>query len=140
MKRSIVTGAIVAAALGALVVWSSGDAGESAQRNLHAVAGAEIDESASPAGIGEARTLLFFMNPNGHPCRMQDRVLSAMTDKLEGKARVNYVKTTNAADHALFRKYGIRGLPSLVLIDRGGSVIHRFAPGIQGEETILQSL
>jgi thioredoxin 1 len=86
------------------------------------------------------KTILFFMNPNGHPCRMQLAVLDGMKDKLSGLASVKYIKTTEPADLETFDKYGIRGLPSLIILDKTGREIKRFTPGIQDEQGILDAL
>jgi hypothetical protein len=86
------------------------------------------------------RTILFFMNPNGRPCQMQKAVLDGMGEKLAGLAQVTYIKTTESTDQDKFSHYGIRGLPSLIIVDKNGNEIMRFSPGIQSEETILAAL
>lgn len=86
------------------------------------------------------RTILFFMNPNGRPCQMQLSILDGMKDKLAPMANVTYIKTTESRDREKFSEYGIRGLPSLIIVDKNGKEITRFQPGIQDEETILSSL
>lgn len=87
-----------------------------------------------------AKTILFFMNPNGHPCQMQLAVLDGMKDKLPSLARITYIKTTVSADRDKFSEYGIRGLPSLIIVDKDGKELHRFTPGVQEESTILDAL
>lgn len=86
------------------------------------------------------RTILFFMNPNGMPCQMQDQIISGMTEKLSGKAMVTRIKTTVPEDREKFSEYGIRGLPMLIIVDGAKKEIKRFTPGIQSEETILDAL
>lgn len=86
------------------------------------------------------RTILFFMNPNGRPCQMQDEILSGMKEELAGLADVAYIKTTESGDREKFYARGIRGLPSLIVIDKKGTEIKRFPPGIQSKETILGAL
>lgn len=86
------------------------------------------------------KTLLFFMNPNGHPCQMQEKVLAGMNEKIGILAKIQYIKTTDPSARELFEKYGIRGLPSLIVLDRSGKELTRFPPGIQNEETILAAL
>ncbi len=80
------------------------------------------------------------MNPNGRPCQSQVTILNGMKDALASIATVKYIKTTVDADQKLFYDYGIRGLPSLVIIDKNGKEIKRFTPGIQDESTILAAL
>ena len=60
--------------------------------------------------------------------------------KLDPLAKVTIIKTTESQDYPLFQKYGIRGLPSLIILDGNGKEVHRFTPGIQEENTILTVL
>jgi thioredoxin 1 len=85
-------------------------------------------------------TILFFMNPNGRPCQMQNEILSAIKDSLVARASTTYIKTTEPADRERFSVYGIRGLPSLIIVDSNNKEIKRFTPGIQSAETILAAL
>jgi thioredoxin 1 len=87
-----------------------------------------------------AKTILFFMNPNGHPCQMQNAILDGIKDSLAGKATIKYIKTTEEGDRDTFDKYGIRGLPSLIIVDINGKEVKRFSPGIQSKEDILAAL
>ncbi|MDH3349203.1 MAG: thioredoxin family protein [Desulfobulbaceae bacterium] len=80
--------------------------------------------------------LLFFMDPNGGPCRMQDGILTGMSEELQSKINIRYVKTTNQNDIQLFHKYGIRALPTLLLTDGAGKEIKRMPPGIKDAATI----
>jgi thioredoxin 1 len=91
--------------------------------------------AAAPTG-----EILFFMNPNGRPCQMQLSIISGMKDKLAPLASIKYVKTTEDADQQTFGKFGIRGLPSLIIVDKSGKELKRFTPGIQNEEAILGAL
>ena len=86
------------------------------------------------------KQLLFFMNPNGRPCQMQDEIIRKMGGALTDVATVKYIKTTNRDDYPTFRTYGIRGLPSLIILDEKGSELKRFTPGVQSAETILSGL
>jgi hypothetical protein len=92
------------------------------------------------AQIAPNKEILFFMNPNGHPCQMQNAILNGIKDSLAGLATIKYYKTTEDADRDAFGKYGIRGLPSLVIADNKGNEISRFTPGIQDKETILSTM
>jgi thioredoxin 1 len=83
------------------------------------------------------RRLVFFMNPNGQPCQLQDRILRSLAGDLAGKAEVVYYRTTSAADLAQFDAFGIRGLPTLVVTDASGNELRRATPGIQGPEQVL---
>ncbi|MBN1761212.1 MAG: thioredoxin family protein [Chitinispirillaceae bacterium] len=86
------------------------------------------------------KQLLFFMNPNGRPCQMQDEIIRKMGVTLTDVATVKYIKTTNRDDYPTFRTYGIRGLPSLIILDENGREFKRFTPGVQSAETILSAV
>jgi thioredoxin 1 len=92
------------------------------------------------APVAPNKEILFFMNPNGHPCQMQNAILDGIKDSLTGLATIKYYKTTEDADHDAFGKYGIRGLPTLIIADSKGNEISRFTPGIQDKATILSTL
>jgi hypothetical protein len=86
------------------------------------------------------KTILFFMNPNGRPCQMQSAIIDKIKDTLAGLAKVTYIKTTERSDLEKFEKYGVRGLPSLIILDKYGKELSRFPPGIQNEKAILSAL
>ena len=87
--------------------------------------------------VESKKQLLFFMNPNGHPCQVQEQILANMGSDLSDKVHVKFVKTTEmASSRPLFQQYGIRALPTLILLDENGRVEHRMTPGIQSPETI----
>ena len=92
---------------------------------------------ASPAS---EKTLLFFKNPNGRPCQHQQAVLDGIQEPLKGLAQVKVVSTLVAEDIGQFEKWGIRGLPMLIIADKEGRELHRFFPGVQDGETILAQL
>ena len=86
-------------------------------------------------------TLLFFMNPLGSPCQMQDQVITSMGSQLTDNADVKYIRTTEMETaRAMFQKYGIRALPSLIMLNIDGSVRHRFSPGIISPNDILETI
>lgn len=101
--------------------------------------GAACTASASgpaPTPASAHPRLVFFMNPNGMPCQMQDRILQGMASELSGKVDVVRYKTTEAADIAQFQRYGIRALPTLVVTDPSGRELRRAPPGIQSPEQV----
>ncbi len=89
---------------------------------------------------GQRARLVFFMNPNGGPCQIQDRILREMSSELASRADVVYYRTTEAADIARFQEYGIRSLPLLLVTDGTGRELRRATPGIQGPEQIRSLL
>ncbi len=96
--------------------------------------------AAAQGRTGALPRLVFFMNPNGMPCQMQDRLLQGMAAELSGRAELVYVRTTEPADIAQFGRYGIRSLPALVLTDGSGRELRRATPGIQSPEQIRRLL
>lgn len=121
--------------------WSYGAADDSAGKTCKVKT---VSSSAAAETVGSPKspekTLLFFMNPNGRPCQMQDEVLLGVKDSIAPHAAVRYYKTTESADHGAFGQYGIRGLPSLILIDKNGKTLHRFTPGIHDAGTLLKEI
>lgn len=93
-------------------------------------AGAASAPGAAAAPTQGAR-LVFFMNPNGAPCQLQDQVIRAMSAELAGKVSIVYVRTTVQAELPFFERFGIRSLPQLVLVDAAGNEVRRATPGIQ---------
>ncbi|HEY3447624.1 MAG TPA: hypothetical protein VGK67_14815 [Myxococcales bacterium] len=90
----------------------------------------------SATAAGALPRLVFFMNPNGRPCQMQDQVLQDMTTELKGKVEVVRYKTTQDGDLAKFEQFGIRSLPMLVITDGAGNELKRATPGIQNPDSI----
>ena len=84
--------------------------------------------------------LMFFLNPQGGPCLMQAEILKKLPVDVMDRFDLHLVKTTVKDDQEVFYKYGIRGLPSLVLTDQAGKEIKRLPAGVQSEESILMLL
>lgn len=84
--------------------------------------------------------LVFFMNPNGMPCQMQDRILRDMGAELTERAQLVYYKTTEPADIVHFQEFGIRALPSLIVTDANGRELRRATPGILQMPQVLRLL
>ena len=88
-----------------------------------------------PAAASRPR-LVFFMNPNGRPCQLQDQVLRGMTAELVPRAGVVYFRTTEGNDLLRFEQFGIRSIPKLVVTDQTGAELRRATPGIQSEAQV----
>jgi thioredoxin 1 len=101
-------------------------------------AAAATAPSHQPAAASQR--LLFFMNPYGRPCQLQDEILRQMGPGLQARAQLVTLRTTEQADLAAFQQYGIRGLPSLVVTDASGRELRRATPGIQGAEQVMALL
>ena len=108
------------------------------------------EKAAAPAGTPAApkatatpapkATLVFFINPAGRPCQMQDQVLLESKGQWEALATLRYARTDTPADRDLFYRYGVRALPSLIVVDPDGKELKRFPPGIQQAETVVSGI
>lgn len=85
-------------------------------------------------------TLVFFQNPYGGPCKAQKRELDKLTEKRKGAFNIASVNATDQNDQQAFYDYGVRSLPSLVLVDKAGAISKVFPPGIQSIEAISTAL
>ena len=104
-----------------------------------------IASQSKPAEVPEELSfnLVFFLDPNGGPCKRQDTILQGMSDELNGKVNLRYVSTTVQDHRNLFYHYGVRALPTLLLADSSGKEIKRMPPGIKNTADIrafLQSI
>lgn len=91
-------------------------------------------------GANGKATLVFFQNPYGGPCRMQKEVLDKLMQDKKGGFNIVAVNATNQNDQKAFYDYGVRSLPSLVLVDKGGKIARVFPPGIQAYEVLSSAL
>lgn len=94
------------------------------KNNVSTVAPSEVRPLAS-------HKMIFFLNPNGGPCRIQVSILNDMADELRGTVDIQYVQTTVQGDRDIFYQYGIRALPTLLLADSSGKEIKRMTPGVK---------
>ena len=112
---------------------------QSGKSSSSAEAGAQNISSQSAPGPTHQTAdfkLVFFLNPDGGPCIMQNSILKEMTGELSGKVDIQYVQTTVPADLNIFNHYGIRALPTLLLADASGKEIKRMPPGIKRADDI----
>lgn len=101
----------------------------------------QVTEVGTKESAAEKYKIMFFLNPNGRPCQMQNKILNDMGSDLSSKAVIEYISTTEmATSRPLFVKYGIRALPSLIVLDSKGNVHHRFTPGIQSADIIMSKI
>lgn len=91
-------------------------------------------------GAGGKNTIIFFQNPNGVPCKMQKEVLDKLQSDRKGNFNIASVSTMKQEDQKAFYDYGIRSLPSLVLVDKNGKIARVFPPGIQNNEILISAL
>ncbi len=89
---------------------------------------------------GTKNTIVFFLNPQGGPCRAQNEILQKLLKDRGGRFNIAYVSTLDPRNEKAFYDYGIRALPSLVIVDRGGKIARFFPPGIQSYEILASAL
>jgi thioredoxin 1 len=134
MRLAPTASAILLAAAGAGAGCSSAEPSPPlAAAPTRAAPPAAVAAAAEP-GLERPR-LVFFMNPGGVPCQVQDGILRGMRD-LPGHAELVYFRTTEQNDLGQFARYGIRSLPALVLTDATGRELRRATPGIQSEAQV----
>jgi thiol-disulfide isomerase/thioredoxin len=85
-------------------------------------------------------TLVFFQNPYGGPCRAQKGILDKLMQDKKGGFNIASVNAMDQNDQKAFYDYGVRSLPSLVLVDKSGKISKVFPPGIQSIETLSAAL
>lgn len=126
------------ASLGSFIVVAALAAFASSCSQQEAVAASDVEKPAAQASAvpGTLPQLVFFINPNGAPCQIQDRILRDMAAELQPKVRLVYYRTTVGADLDKFRQYGIRALPTLVLTDPTGKELRRTTPGVQSADQV----
>jgi len=110
------------------------------QQAAPAVVETQTASTAQPPVPAADHLLVFILDPNGGPCRMQNSILEGMADELKGKVDVRYVMTTAKEDLQYFYAYGIRGLPSLLLADATGKEIKRLPPGVNPVDKVRELL
>jgi len=86
------------------------------------------------------KTIVFFQNPMGGPCRAQNEILQKLHTDRGKKFNIVYIDASKEENQKVFYDYGVRGLPSLVAVDSSGNIGKVFAPGIQSYETLGQVL
>ena len=91
-------------------------------------------------GANGKATLVFFQNPFGGPCKAQKGILDKLQKDRKGNFNIASVNAMNQNDQKAFYDYGVRSLPSLVLVDKAGKISRVFPPGIQSQETVAAAL
>ncbi len=91
--------------------------------------------------VGKGKgSLLFFLNPRGGPCKRQGKILADITSEIEEYVLIYHVATDDPRARSDFYKYGVRGLPAIILLNSDGDVARRFTPGIQDSKVLLEAV
>jgi thioredoxin 1 len=91
-------------------------------------------------GSGKKNTVVFFLNPNGAPCKAQNEILLKLLKDRKNNFNLAYVSAMKPENQKAFYDYGVRSLPTLVLVDKSGNIGRVFPPGIQNYETLTAAL
>jgi thioredoxin-like negative regulator of GroEL len=81
-------------------------------------------------------TLVFFQNPYGGPCKMQKEILDKLYRDRKGNFNIASVNAMNQNDQKAFYDYGVRSLPTVLLVDKKGAIARVYPPGIQRYESL----
>jgi thioredoxin 1 len=136
--RALVSRAVLFTVLSALLASTPFALAQGAGKGAPAPAKPEAAK-AKPAPAARA-SLYFFINPAGRPCQIQDRILLESRAQWEPLAALRYARTDTPADRELFYRFGVRALPSLILVGADGKELKRFPPGIQPAETVVSGV
>lgn len=129
MRRLLVSLSLAAAlALGAAPVHSASTAAPLSTPELKKVIGAG------------KKTVVFFLNPQGGPCKVQNEIVQQLLKDRKGSFSVAYVDAMKAENQRAFYDYGVRNLPQLVLVDGKGKIAQFFPPGIQTYDALAMAL
>ncbi len=91
-------------------------------------------------GAGKKPTVVFFLNPNGGPCKAQNEVLQKLQKDRKANFNIAYVSALEQQNQQAFYDYGVRSLPSVVIVDKNGKISRVFPPGIQSPEALSAAL
>ena len=86
------------------------------------------------------KTVVFFLNPQGGPCRAQNDILVKLQQDRSSGFNVAYVSALQPENQQAFYDYGVRSLPTMVIVDSSGKIGRVFPPGIQNYDTLAAAL
>jgi len=126
----------VVASLFAVLFFSTGCQGGPGKNTPAPQSTAELKQAIASG----KKTVVFFMNPAGIPCGQQNEILKKLYQDRGVSFTIAYVSAIRPEDEKAFYDYGIRSLPSLVLVDSNGNISRHFPPGIQSYDTLAQAM
>lgn len=126
--------AVVVSLIALMAVGVSGQAG--AGNPAAPMSTPELKKSIS----ARKKTVVFFLNPNGGPCQAQNEILVKLLKDRKNNFTLAYVSAMEQQNQQAFYDYGVRGLPSLVLVDSAGKIGRVFPPGVQTYEALAAAL
>lgn len=142
MKYSIITLVITALILVGCGSESATNKGSTNSTTIKATETTDNTDKANKVATQTSQTMMFFLNPNGRPCKRQIEILNEMSEQLKAKnIEVKYVSTEKMnSDGPIFMQYGVRALPTIILVDEKGAEKKRFSPGVQSQVALLEAI
>jgi len=129
-KKTIIILVTVIGIIGLIAVISN-----QAQTNL-----ATTESTAQVNGVTSKGTeIVFFWLPTGSPCQEQNKIITDLEVK-NPNLKTTRVDLTDPANSSLANKYGIRSVPSVVILDGQSKIVKQFTPGIQSQENLKKYL
>ena len=107
--------------------------------NIFKGSSTDSQANSTASSTNQGTEIVFFWLPSGAPCQQQDKILQAL-EKEKPKLKVTRVDVNDPASSVLANKYGIRTVPSSVILDEKGATIKQFTPGVQTEATLKKYL
>lgn len=96
----------------------------------------ELTDGDFESTTGEGVSLVDFWAPWCQPCRIQGPILEKVANHLGEKAKICKINVDEHREHAM--KYGISGIPSLLLF-KDGEKVQQFV-GVQQDSTLVSSI
>lgn len=129
-------GAIVGALFGALVAGALGQRTPSYTPSPHLVSLGSVDAFEEKVLQAEGPVLVEFYTTNCGFCRKLEPVIHSLADRYAGRAVIAQVNTADVPE--LSKRYGIRGVPAMILFKDGQPVAQ--TTGYQPEEDLAAFL
>lgn len=130
MGRATVAGLIIAA------IFTLAGCSSSSDKIAAPLSTPEIQKAAASG----KKSVIFFINPSGQPCRIQDEILRQLHSDKKMSFNLVHVETMNHEHQKAFYDYGIRSLPSVVILDSKGAISKHLSPGIQPYDILAREL
>ena len=91
--------------------------------------------SSASAKTEKGTEIVFFWLPSGAPCQEQDKILKSIESK-KPEIKVTRLDVNQASTSTMANKYGVRTVPTIVILDENGATVKQFTPGVQTEATL----
>jgi thioredoxin-related protein len=100
----------------------------------------EVYQKITIAKNHEKNALLFFLNPNGRPCQNQHAILEEIKSNVQNKLDYVYISSLDPNNNQFYYQFGVRSLPTIILLNKESKIAQRFSPGIITKESLLENI